>query len=95
MAKVRTYVVSFSPAEKHEHGFTIAMSLVTAGERHEVKAATLPELETEVRKLAAAYGQTCSPYIRLKDRNERKPPHFDAWKSKLHIIEVEAKSEAA
>jgi hypothetical protein len=67
---------------------------VAGAPNHEVQAASLADLEREVRRLAAEFGQTCSPYVRLKDRKERNAPGFDAWSRKLNIIEVEVKAEA-
>jgi hypothetical protein len=88
MAKTIDYLVSFSPAERSTCGryWSVRMSLLTAGERHDVQASSLPELEGKVRALAAAFGQACSPYIRLKDQKARKPAGFDGWKRGLHII---------
>lgn len=79
MAKLRTYIVSFNPAEKTASGFRTTISLLTRGEQHEVQACDLTGLESEVRKLARAFGQSCTPYIRLKDKKERSPNGFDKW----------------
>lgn len=87
MSKTRTYLVSFSPAEKTPYGYRVAISLLTAGKRHEVQASSFPELEREVRRLAAEFGQSCSPYIRMP-KGERNPPGFNAWSNSLRFIEA-------
>jgi hypothetical protein len=87
MAKLRDYIVSFSPAERHAHGFMVKMSLMTGGTDHAVSAASFTDLEREVRRLAAEFGQTCAPYVRLKDRKERSPAGFDKWRDTVRIID--------
>lgn len=87
MAKIRTYIVSFSPAEKTEHGFIATISTLTTGPKHEILANCYPDLERAVRKLAADFGRSCSPYIRVP-RGERNPPGFDAFCTKLQFIEA-------
>jgi hypothetical protein len=88
VAKLNTYIVSFSPAERTEWGgYTVKISLLIQGEKHEIEASSFADLEREVRKLAQAFGQTCSPYIRLKDGQARKPAGFDGWKRGLNIID--------
>jgi len=94
MAKMRTYVVSFTPAERTANGYTTTLTLMASADRHEVQAATLPELESAVRKMAAEFGQTCIPYVGLKDRYERKPTGFDAWRDSIGLIDAPV-SEAA
>lgn len=96
MAKSRTYLVSFSPAERQAWGgYSIALSLMGGGGRHTVEADSFGKLEAEVRRLAREYGRTCSPYIRLP-KSERNPPGFDAWKRTINIIDVEpAENKAA
>lgn len=92
MAKSHTYLVSFTPAERQPWGgYTIRVSLMTGGAKHEVEASSFADLEREVRRLAQEFGQTCSPYVRLKDRNARKPAGFDAWNDRMgRIIEINA-----
>jgi hypothetical protein len=87
MAKTLTYIVSFTPAQRTTHGFTVTVSLLIQGEKHEVEAASLADLEAHVRKLAQAFGQTCSLYVRLKDRNARKPAGFDRWLKGIEILD--------
>jgi hypothetical protein len=93
MGKLRTYVVSFTPAQRTAGGggITMILSMMGDGPRHEIEAGDFPTLEAAVRKLAAEYGQTCSPYVRLKDRNERSPAGFERWKDTLRIIDVAPK----
>lgn len=79
MAKVRTYLVSFSPADKTDGGFSTSISLLTTGVKHELSASNFVDLERDVRQLAIEFGQSCTPYIRLKDRAERHPIGFDKW----------------
>jgi hypothetical protein len=79
MPTVRTYLVSFSPAEKTDCGFSTTLSLLLGSENHEISASSLPDLEREVRRLAREFGQSCTPYIRLKNRGERSPNGFDKW----------------
>lgn len=89
MPTPKTYLVSFSPAERTAHGFRTIYSLTTRNPDHEVTAATLPDLERQTRDLAKKLGQTCTPYVRLKNDKERKPPGFDAWRNTIRIIDVE------
>ena len=90
MATTRTYLVSFNPAARTNWGgFTVTFNIGERSVVHEVEAASLPDLEREVRRLAIAYGRTCLPYVRLKDRSARKPSGFDAWDKTLTIIKVE------
>lgn len=95
MATARNYVVSFSPAERTAHGFRVSMSLMIGNTKHEITAASFTDLETQVRKLAAEFGQTCKPYIRLKNERERKPNGFDAFTEKLRIIDFAPAADAA
>jgi hypothetical protein len=90
MAKTRDYLVSFSPAQRTAHGFTANLSLLGGGENHTVTADSFPSLESRVRELARQFGQTCAPYIRLKDRKERKPAGFDDFCDRLRLIDVAA-----
>lgn len=90
MGKLRTYVVSFSPAERTPHGFRTVLSIGERADAHEIVAGDFPTLEAAVRKLALAYGRTCSPFIRLKDRNERAAPGFDRWQRGMTCIDVVA-----
>jgi hypothetical protein len=92
MPTLRTYLVSFSPAKRTTHGFQVELGVMaeSLNKRMEVTAASLPDLEKEVRRLAAEYGQTCSPYIRLKDRSARKPAGFDKFCTSLQIINAPA-----
>jgi hypothetical protein len=88
MAKTHTYLVSFSPAEKQAWGgFTVKLSLIAGAIDHEVSASSFASLEVEVRRLAKAFGQDCSPHVRLKDEAARKPAGLDAWKSTINFIE--------
>jgi hypothetical protein len=79
MRKLIEYIVSFSPAEKKDYGFVVAVSNLTRGDKHAITASSIPDLEKEVRKLAHEFGQDCCPYIRLKDRSARLPFGFKAW----------------
>lgn len=79
MAKVNTYLVGFCPAQQTEMGLTMEISTMARATAHEVSAASFADLETEVRRLAHEFGQSCTPIIRLKDRNARKPSGFDSW----------------
>jgi len=95
MGKVRTYLVSFSPAERHAHGFRVSITIGIGGKAREVEAGDFKTLEAEVRKLAAEYTAenklpACSPYIRLKGRGERNAPGFDAWCKTLQIVDAVA-----
>ena len=96
MAKLVSYVVSFSPATRFEHGFEVSFDIGSGREvKHEVEAATFGELERQVRSLTADYGQTCSAYIRLKDRKARKPAGFDKFVDTLNIIDFVAAAAPA
>lgn len=89
MPAINTFLVSFSPAERTSHGFRAEIGLMASNLRNakEVPASNLPDLEKEVRRLAAEYGQTCAPMIRLKDRKVRKPAGFDRWCNTIQIID--------
>lgn len=89
MPAIHTYLVSFSPAERTDHGFTAEIGLMASNLKNatEVNAGSLKDLEAQVRRLAQAYGQTCSPFIRLKDRKARKPAGFEKWSSTMQIID--------
>lgn len=93
MGKVRTYLVSFSPAERTEHGFRSWITVGLGAKATEVQAGDFATLESEVRKLAAAYlaeakgTPAASPYIRLKGRGERSAPGFDRWAKTLQIVD--------
>ena len=90
MAKSYTYLVSFNRAERTPRGFYwVTFDMASPSVRHEVVASSFPALESEVRRLALEFGQTCSPYIRLKDQAARKPAGFDAFTETLNIIDVE------
>lgn len=79
MAKVREYLVSFSPAEKTDLGFSSTISLLVGNEDHELSASNFVDLERDVRRLACEFGQSCTPYVRLKNSRERHPIGFDKW----------------
>lgn len=79
MAKVREYLVSFTPAEKTDRGFTMEVGLMTRGQKHEIEASNFVDLERDVRRLACEFGQSCTPYVRLKNSRERHPIGFDKW----------------
>ena len=86
MAISKTYIVSFSPAERQAWGgYTISLSLVGAGTRH-IVIGDLKHLEAEVRRLAGEYGRTCSPYIR-QPSGDRAVPGFQALCKRLNILE--------
>lgn len=88
MAKSHTYLVSFNRAERNERGFyRVFFDIGTASVNHEVSASSFDELEREVNRLAVDYGKTCSPYVRLKDKNARAPNGFKNWKPNW-IIDV-------
>lgn len=98
MAKIHNYIVSFNPAEKTDYGFTVTFEMSKPNVNHRVSADNFVALEAEVRRLAHEYGRTCSPYVRLADRNARKPAGFDKWSGALKVIEYvapPAESEAA
>lgn len=83
----REYLVSFNKAEKQTWGgYAITFDIGTRSENHTVSAATLPDLEQQVRRLALAFGATCSPYVRMP-KGARKPGGFDAWTKTINIIE--------
>ena len=90
MGKVRKYLVSFSPAKRTDYGFQVSITVGIGAKATEVEAGDFKTLEAEVRKLAAEYGQTCSPYIRLKGRGERNAPGFDKCADSLRIIDAVA-----
>lgn len=95
MAKSRTYIVSLTPAERQSWGgYSITLSLVSAAKDHELVAADYTELALKVVELAQQFGKTCSPYIRLKDKRERKPRGFDKFTRTMSIVEVEASPAA-
>ena len=83
----QTYLVSFSPATRVAGGFQTGVSTLVGGTKHEVSAAGLDALEAEVRRLAVEFGQTCAPYVRLKDSCARKPRGFDAWCRTIQCID--------
>lgn len=93
MGKLRTYLVSFSPAERHAHGFKVSITVGIGAKATEVEAGDFTTLEREVRRLAAEYlasaktSPACSPYIRLRGRGERNAPGFDRWEKTLQIID--------
>lgn len=89
MSKPIAYIVSLAPAEKTAFGFTACISTMLEGTKHTVTASTLPDLERQVRTLAAAFGQSCSPYVRLADRKARKPAGFEAWTNRREIQFIE------
>jgi len=77
MATMRSYLVSFSPAERTRDN-TFLIHITNQSPAATVEAASLDELGQYVAQMAQAYGKTCSAYVRLKDRNARKPAGFDA-----------------
>jgi hypothetical protein len=83
------YVVSFAPAQKVPGGFQANVSTMLEGVKHSVTASTLTDLESQVRTLARAYGQSCCPYVRLADRKARKPAGFEAWGNRREIQFIE------
>jgi hypothetical protein len=87
MATVRIFTVSFTPAERLEDGFSTVLDMGRTAKRHDIAAASLPDLERQVRELAAAFGQTCIPWIVMKGRDDRKPPGFDRWADTMRIID--------
>lgn len=87
MAKTRTYIVSFTPAEKTDFGYSVILSQLSTGKRHEVTTNNYYDLEREVRRLAGEFGKTCAPYIRLPV-GERSPPAFDRFCNTLRFIEA-------
>jgi len=86
MPAPRTYFVSFTPAEKTDYGFKNTVSLSAKRENHTVTADNFAALETEVRRLAREFGQSCCPYIR-QPQGERKAPGFDKWEATMQFIE--------
>jgi hypothetical protein len=91
MGKVRKYLVSFSPAERTANGFRVAITVgVGARGASVVEAGDFATLEREVRRLAAEYGQTCSPYIRLEGRGQRNAPGFEQWAKSIQVIDAVA-----
>lgn len=98
MATVNTFLVSLSPAKRTTHGFQVELGMMADSMKRstEITASNLPDLETKIRRLALEYGQTCSPYIRLKDRSARKPAGFDKFCDRMGIIDaVPAVADAA
>jgi hypothetical protein len=101
MGKLRTYLVSFNPAERGDRpgAFSVAITVGLGDKPAEVTAGDFVTLESEVRKLAAAWmtGKTyrdkpipaCSAYVRVR-RGERNPPGFDRWTNTLRIIDATA-----
>lgn len=87
MATVRTFLVNLSPAQRTATGFTSELLHVMGQKPHEVTADSYAKLESEVRRLAREFGQTCAPYIRLKDPKARKPAGFDRFTNSLRIID--------
>lgn len=87
----RTYLVSFNKAERTLRGtYRITFDVGTPNVTHMVEAADFPTLETEVRRLADAFGTPCSPYVRLKTKGDRKPAGFDAWVHSINVIDPAA-----
>ena len=70
------YRVSFSPAEVTPDGRALIKVTQTIGEPVTIDASTLDELDRKVVELGQSFGQPCSPYVRLKDRNARRPAGF-------------------
>jgi hypothetical protein len=88
MAKEYTYIVSFNRAKRTDRGFyQVSFDIGKASVNHEVTAASLDDLDRRVTELAHQFGQTCSPYVRLKDKTQRAPKGFNAWKPNW-IIDV-------
>jgi hypothetical protein len=88
MAKSRFYIVSFSPAKRTDGGgFQVAITDMLGRERHTVAADNFAALESEVRRLARLFGQTCAPFIQLR-RGERTPPGFNEFCRNLRIIDA-------
>lgn len=93
MAKTRTYIVSFNKAERTERGGSkVSFEIGQPNTDHRVTTDSFDKLEAEVRRLAADYGRTCSPYIRLP-AGERTPPGFGAFRDRMHIIDVPTPAE--
>lgn len=93
MAKTRTYIVSFNRAKRTDRGYyQVSFDMAEPNVNHRVEADSFTKLEAEVRRLAAEFGQTCSPYIRLP-KPERNPPGFDAFCKTINIIDVPTAAE--
>jgi hypothetical protein len=87
MAQTRTYYVSFNPAKRGERGgYSVTFDLTKSGDRHTVTVDNFDQLTAEVHRLARAYGQTCSPSIRVP-AGQHKPPGFDKLCETLKIID--------
>lgn len=95
MAKTRTYIVSFNRAKRTDRGYyQVSFDMTEASVNHRVTTDSFPKLESEVRRLAHEFGQTCSPYIRLP-KGERNPPGFEAFCKTINIIDYTVPVEVA
>jgi len=92
MPITRTFILSFNPAQR-EGGSTYSVSMKMGEPKieHEVTVSTLDEFEREIRRLALGFGQTCKPWIRLKDRHDGNFVGFYAWLDKLGVIDFPPK----
>jgi hypothetical protein len=91
----RTFIVCFWPAKREKNGtYSVTMAMYAPWPvEHEVTVATLAALEKEFRPLALEYGQTCLPWIKLKDPHDGNFVGYDAWKKKVGHIDVPARPE--
>lgn len=90
MAKLRTYTVKMIPAQVSDSGRVLSC-MVTDFVRVSptvITAASLDEMEAQVRLLAEQFGQSCAVHIDVP-RGQRKPPGFDAATLKLEGIKIE------
>lgn len=97
MPSIRTYNVKLTPAKVSPDigtgfkGFSCMLFDPRAVTR-KVAAASLPDLERQVRDLCRAFGETVAVWVSLP-RGERKPSGFDAWCKGIECIEFVADPE--
>lgn len=91
MATPRTYTVVMIPAEVSDAGRVLSCVItqfVTVPKKR-LMASSLSDLESKLREMALEFGQSCALSIDVP-RGDRKPPGFDAFKSKLQGIKIAA-----
>jgi hypothetical protein len=79
------YLVSFSVAERKAYGVRVLITDDNTSPQHVVTATDLPDLESQVRALAQAFGRDCFPYVRPLDPEERVPTAFYVWADSLKM----------
>lgn len=79
------YIVSFSIAERKIYGVRVTITNDSTTVEHIVSATSLPDLESQVRTLAHAFGRDCFPYVRPRDPAQLVPHAFFIWADSLKM----------